>query len=306
MSELESPAPVEEPAAPPEVVAEPEPQAAAPVLDEEAAFDAQLVEQTIDLPEGEKLVPLSAVTTLREKLKDAKAALRTASEGTTKAQQLEARVDALSQQLAQVAPKAQAYDAAVAAQQPTPEPSPEDDQEALAFAQNLDLYTADGKPDVAKAKAILGIVDKRAASKARDSVAPLAQHTVRQQSQVMLQRAMATTLPNGEKPDPATLEAIWGRLDPSLTATKEGAQQAFVAALGYSRATAPAAKATTTRAADGTFVKADIPAPLHSEKAGGKDAPSLALSEHEKKYLAQEGITEAEYLKSTPPWMKGR
>lgn len=278
--------------------------AAAP-LDEDAQLDAALAEQTIDLPEGEKLVPLSAVTTVREKLKESKAALRTATEGSARAQQLEQRIDELSQQLAQVAPKAQAYDAAVAAQQPVHHAPPEEDAEALAFAQNLDLYTAEGKPDVAKAKAILGIVDKRATQQAQAQVGPLARHTISQQSQVMLARAKATVLPNGAKPDPEALDAIWGRLDPAITATKEGAQQAFVVALGYSRGTAQAA-APVARATDGTFTKADLPAPLHTEQAGGKDTPSLALNETERKYLKASGMTEAEYVKAAQaaPWLR--
>ena len=295
---------IAEPEAPETAVAE------APVEEPIAAVDDEndpSLADVIEVPDSSavdgtvKLVPLAAVTKARGDLKALKAELQQAKDGSARAQQLEQRIDQLSQQVANLGPKAQAYDAALAAQQRQPEP--QDDTEATEFATALDLYDREGKPDIAKARKILGVVDHRAGQVAQQQVRPLAQHTVTTQSQTMLARAKATTLPNGEKPDPGMLEAIWSRLDPALTATKEGAQQAFIAAMGYSRATAPSG---TPRKADGTFAKADIPAPLHTEKAGGKDTPSVSLSEAERKYIKQEGITESEYLKSQPAWMTRR
>jgi len=280
------------------------------------ALEADLTADVIEVPDSSavdgtvKLVPLAAVTKAREALKTAKAELQTAKDGSAKAQQLEQRIDQLSQQIAQLGPKAQAYDAAVAAQQQQPrQVEPQDDTEAIDFATALDLYTAEGKPDVTKARKILGVVDARAGHVAQRQIQPLAQHTVQQQSQSMLARAKVTTLPNGEKPDPATLEAIWSRLDPALTATKEGAQQAYIAAMGYSRAMGPSATSpAATRGADGKFApKADLPAPLHTEKAGGRDLPSgPPLSDKERKYLKDAGISEKEYHESanSAPWLR--
>src|SRR5688572_3508456 len=85
---------------------EPEPVVAAPV-DEDAALDQEIAEQTIDLPEGEKLVPLSAVTTLRGKLSEAKTALKTATEGSTKQAQLEQTVQQLQARITEWQPYVQ-------------------------------------------------------------------------------------------------------------------------------------------------------------------------------------------------------
>lgn len=258
-----------------------------------------------------KYVPASALAGARGELKELKAQLKQATEGSAKAQQLADQIQQMQGHLQQLSAKAQAYDAAVAAQQSQRQPEPvEDDSEAIELAQDLDLYTPEGKPNVEKARKILARMDKRAESHARKAVSPLAQHTVSQQSQIMLARAKATTAPNGQKPDPAILDAIWQRLDPALTATPDGAKQAFAAAMGYTALTAQAqpagAKPQAQRGADGKFAKADIPDPLYTEKAGGKDSPHVALSDGEKKYLKEVGMSEADYIKAaeSAPWLK--
>lgn len=284
---------------------------------EEPAVERDVAEDTLEIPDSSveggtvKYVPASALAGARGELRELKAKLATATEGSAKAQQLEQQIQQLNQHVQTLSAKAQAYDAALAAQQQRPqETAPEDDAEAIELAQVLDLYTPEGKPDVAKARKAMGIVDKRAESKAQQHVAPLAHHTVTQQSQIMLARAKNTTAPNGAKADPQMLEAIWSRLDPQLTATQEGAKQAWVAALGYSAAMAQQGKQPEQRprTATGQFAsQQEIPPPLHTEKAGGKDTPpSMALSEQEREYCKREGITEAEYLKSASnaPWLR--
>lgn len=289
--------------------AEPEAQPA----DDDAALEASIAEQTIEVPDSSaqdgkvKLVPLSAVTSVRDKLKDAKAALAVATEGSAKAQTLERRIDELSAQLAQLGPKAQAYDAAVAAQQQRPQqgPTPEDRAELEEIARDLDLYNADGTPNLERATRIRDREHRLAQRVAQQAVAPLAHHTVTQQSNAMLERAKNTAAPNGVKPDPATLQAVWARLDPALTATPDGAKQAWAVALGYTTAMQQAGT-PAPRAADGKFAKADVPPPLYSEKAGGKDTASVQLSDKERDYIKREGITEAEYMKSmnSAPWLR--
>lgn len=254
------------------------------------------------------LVPLAAVKGARAEIKELKQKLASATEGSARAQQLEARLDELSAQLAQLGPKAQAYDAAVAAQNQRPrEDRPEDDQEAVELAQVLDLYTAEGKPDIAKARKTLALMDKRAQVHSRAAVEPLANHTISQQSRVMLDRAKNTAAPNGQKPDPKTLESIWARLDPRLTATPDGAKQAWAVALGYSAALAPAGQTTQRdRTTDGKFAKAELPAPLHTEKAGGRDVPDGQLDAADRKYIKDTGMTEKEFLEAAAraPWLR--
>lgn len=300
---------------PPAETQEPEQQTAVEQDTVERDVDSDVLEIPDSSVEGGKVkyVPASALAGARAELRELKDELKVAKEGSSKAQQLEARIDELSQQIAQIAPKAQAYDAAVAAQQTRTTQPAEDDTEAREFAQALDLYTAQGEPDVAKARKILGVVDKRAKTHAEQQVAPLAQHTVQSQSQVMLARAKATKAPNGQAPDPTVLEAIWSRLDPALTATPEGAKQAWAVALGYSAVMAQPAQQTTqqqpARGADGKFAKQreDIPDPLYTERAGGRDTPAaVPLSEKEKQYIKDMGMTEKDYLDAAnnAPWMR--
>lgn len=269
------------------------------------AVERDVEQDTLEIPDSTspdgkvRYVPASALAGARGELKELKGELAKAREGSAKAQQLEARIDELSAQIAQIAPKAQAYDAALAAQQAHRDPDPTDDAEAIELAQTLDLYTAEGKPDIAKAKRTLALMDKRAGALAEAKVAPLAQHTVQSMSNVMLARAKATKAPNGAAPDPKILDQVWSRLDPRLTATVDGAKQAWNAALGFTMATQEAQPAQ--RAPNGQFTKKDdIPAPLHTEKAGGRDLPDggLALNDKERAYIKKAGMTEKEYLES--------
>lgn len=279
-------------------------------LDPEFARDVISVPDSSAQDGAVKLVPLAALTSTRSQLKELKSQLQTATEGSAKAQHLEAKIDDLSRQLAQLGPKAQAYDAALAAQahQPQRQAEPEDDTDAAELAGVLDLYTAEGKPDIAKARKAMAVMGKLAKAESAQAVGPLTRHTVQQHSNIMLARAMNSAAPNGLKPDPATLKQVWSQLDPSLTATPEGAKQAWAVAMGYTAIARPAGAqppSQATRGTDGKFVAASIPAPLHTEKAGGKESPNtLPLNDQERKYLKDSGMTEKEYLASTPPWMR--
>lgn len=293
-----------------QVEAAPVEEAAVESPAEESVVEREVESDTLEIPDSSqeggkaRYVPLSALDGARKEAKGLKAELEAAREGSAKAQQLEQRLAELEGHIQQIAPKAQAYDAALMAQR-QPQPAVDEDEgEAIELAQSLDLYTKEGQYDIAKAKKMLAIMDKRAGQLAEAKVAPLAQHTVRNASNVMLARAKATKAPNGAAPDPAILDQIWSRLDPGLTATVEGAKQAWVAALGYSSSVGE-----KPRAADGKFVKQDIAPPLHTEKAGGKDGPPhTALDERDKKYIKDMGITEKDFLESASkaPWLRGR
>lgn len=310
VQEQQPPLPTAQPAGQP-------PAAQAAPLDEDAAFDAELEQQAIALPEGDKLVPLSAVTTVRAKLREVNDKLAQATEGSARAQTLEQQVAELTAQLQQLAPRAQAYDAAVAAQHAAPaqpqQPSPEETQQLESIARIFDFYKTDGTFDLDKAKAHRDLVRHEAQTISQQAVAPIANHAIAQASQAWLRSAKAFAAPNGEKPDPTVLDNIWSRLDPRLTATKEGAQQAWVAALGYTRAAATAAAAAQPGAQPGApqggqppAAQEEIPPPLFTERAGGRDAQPVTLSEKEQKYLKDTGMSEKEYLESAnrAPWLR--
>jgi hypothetical protein len=290
---------VDDPPPPPE----PEPQQAAPP-DEDAAFDAELEKQAIDIPDGEKLVPLSAVTTVRGKLKEQRAAAEAAK--TESANERSAR-EALEQQLRDAQPVLMAAQALLAQQQQqAPQPHGEQpDPLAERLAKLTDLYGQDGQPDAKRGKELAAVVRELASEIVKQEVAPIHQQTVQSQSSLMLQRALATKGPNGQQPAPEAIKAMWSKLDPSITSTVEGARWAWTLAMGTTAMSA--APDTRQRGADGKFVTQPPPDPLYTERAGGRvEATRTPLSEMERKIIKDLGMTESEYLKADDrPW-KGR
>lgn len=298
--------PTEEPPAPE--------QAAAPDtplnIDDDAAVDTALDQAAINLPDGDKLVPMSEAGKVgrayREKLKELKAELDGAKTTAARANELEQQIAHLSQTLQQYQPYVQAYSAMV--QQAQQVATPEDDPVSVEYAQLMELYTVDGKPDVGRARKALAIFERLSQQHAQASVAPIQQQNIQQRSAYNLARAKNTVLPSGVKADPQMLDFVWQQLDPRLTATPEGAKQALVAALGYTNLSAATQTPQKPRGANGQFAaqpSEPVGEPLFTEKAGGKDTPNtLPLSEAERKYLKDVGMTEKDYLASTPPWMR--
>jgi hypothetical protein len=284
-------------APPPEPPAEP----AAPV-DEDAALEAAIDEQAIDIPDGEKLVPLSALTSLRGKFKEYKAQLADASTKAGKTSELEARLAEAQRQIDAATPYVQAYQQLQQQQQPAePKESAEDVAELKDIATELDLYTPTGDLDIERARRVQTRQMKMADRVVQQHIAPMQQQSVQQASVAMFRSALATKAPSGATVDPGILKEVWQRLDPSVTATKEGAIQAWNVALGYSVATgkggvpAPAAP------------KAEVPDPLFSEKDGGRTASAaITMTDGDKRAAKDMGLTEAEYAKEVEkmPWRR--
>jgi hypothetical protein len=286
--------PVTPPTDPPpaEPVAEPDPPAAP--VDADAAIDAEIESSAIDVDGTDKLVPLSAVTKLRERVKTERTERQKLAERAAKADQYE-------QQLAQQAPYLQAAQALLAARQAAPqaEPAapPPDDTEARELAASLDLYKPDGTPDVDKAAKVLALMDKRADSKADARMQPVLQHTAQQQAQVMLARAKATVAPNGLKADPAVLERVWATADPRQVANHDYAKWLWTVAYGLSHMDKAVAAQSATPPPD---------PPLYTEKAGGQDAASVKLDAVDMKLAKELGMSQADYAKqaASMPWGK--
>lgn len=293
MSEAELLAPVQNPDAP-APVADPPPVAAAPETpeQEDAALDKLIEEQAIDLPDGtDKLVPLSAVTTARAKLTKAREQLAEAKQGSAKASELETKVADLERQLNHALPYVQAYQAAL--QQPqTPAatgPTPQERAALEEIAKDYDFYKPDGALDLERAGRHQARIRKEAEAIAQQQIAPIQQQTESARSASFLASAKLTKAPSGQQPDPEILETVWSRLDPKLTATKEGAIQAWNVALGYSVAMG---KAIT---AEKPAPKTELPPPLLTERAGGRETPGATLTEDDKRMARQLNISDKEY-----------
>lgn len=315
-----TPPPEPEAVAPPEQQAAPEPQLN---IDDDAAVDQALDNAAIDLPDGDKLVAKSQAgqiaSSYRGKIKELKAELEQTRTTAQRATQLESQIAQLQQQVQQLTPYAQAFQAhQQAAQQP--QQNAQEDAEAEEYAKVLDLYQPDGKPDIARAKKALAAIDRLATRKAEATVAPIQQTQVQERAAYNLARAKNTELAGGVKADPAILDLVWRQLDPALTATPEGAKQAFIAALGYSHLTKAASPAQPAaqpgqpqRAPNGRFQPQQpsqpVGDPLFTEKAGGRDTPAdQPLSAHELSYIKAAGITEKDYRESAKnaPWLNRR
>ena len=288
----------------PQKVDQPPPADAAPPLNPPAPVVEDAEPEVIEIPTGEKLVPLTALENARAKVKDIKAERDALKASADASAAKDARLLELQQQLEQVTPYAQAYQAAVEAQRNQPPPKTEPTQAELAkferVAKSLDFYKADGSGlDLDRAKAHMDLIREEAQEIARAQVEPWQQQTLATQADTMLQRALITKAPDGAQPDPEVLKAVWARLDPKLTATTQGAAQAWSIALGHSVALGKGPK------------KAEpIPDPLLVEKAGGKDGgPTFTLTAADKQIARDLGMTEKEYqaevAKMPQGWGKG-
>jgi hypothetical protein len=314
MERVEPQTPEPAPAVPP---AAPEPPAALNVEDD-AAVDAAIQVNAIQVPDGEALIPSSDVgkvaQSYRAQLKAVKTELANAKEGSAKIPQLEQQIAQLTQAVQQMQPYVQAYQQ-IAAQPQTPVAPKEPeipDHEAEQYARTYDLYKPDGSGqlDLDRGRKIVTdmrrIAKEAATEAARSEVAPIQQQTVQAQAKHMLDRAKNTVLPNGAKVDASMLEYVWSRVPAEVTSTPEGAQQAFLAALGYTVGMAKPeqmaewAKPQPARGQNGQFqaAAAPIPEPVPRETSGGQppNAPTQ-LTDAEQKFLSQTGMSEADYLK---------
>lgn len=269
----------------------PDPPAPEPVAEEG--------DDVIEIPTGEKLVTLTALTNARAKTKELKDKVAELEATAGQSAAKDAQLAALQQQLEQAMPLAQAYQAAVEAQRNQPpakqEPTPAEMAKFEKVAKQLDFYKTDGTLDLDRAKSHMELIREEAAEIARASVQPIHQQNISQQSSLMYQRALITKGADGAQPDPEILRTYWGRVDPNLTATPEGAAQIWNAALGATYAIGKAPK------------KQDpIPDPLLVEKAGGRDVEAgITMTPADSRLARELGMTDKEYQAEVGKMPKG-
>jgi hypothetical protein len=292
----DTPAPALEPVAETPV---PEPQAApAQPADPEAEFDAAVEASAIDVPDGDRLVPLvplSAVTKLREKLR------------TVKQQQavpdpaLVQRLEQAEARAREAEPLAQAFRAIQNSQpqqqaQPVQQPV-EDMSELSEIAKDFDFYKPDGTPDLEKAKRHQDRVVRTAQTIAERQTAPLVQHTLSGEAQRNRARAQATVHPvTKQSADPAILDSLI-----SHVAKQEGGLATLANPETMKQIWLNAYALTTLRAESAPAVQPDrretpVP-PVVTERSGGGNAGQpKGLSVAEKRAAKEAGMTEKQYL----------
>jgi len=273
----------------PEPVAEPTPPPEPPPVDDDAAIEAN----AIDIPDGDRLVPLSVVAPLREKV-------RTLKPEAERAKQLEAELAQLREQTEKTKPVVEAARAIVEQMQrqavPPPAPPPEDTGELEAIARDLDLYRPDGTPDVDRARRIREREVATAKRMADEATAPIRIESLRDKAIYNLERAKHTADASGRKPDPKVLDAYWDHLSRQpggldLLANPQNARHVWNQAYTdtFASQTSPTAH----------LPKVEPPPPvLHTETPGGKASALPTLTATDRRTAKDLGISEAEYAKT--------
>lgn len=304
---IDSSAPVEQPVAdaPPADVAPDQPveQATAPVADvDDDPLEPEIAAQVIDIPDGDKLVPLSA-------LKGARTELKTLKQAAKDTPALKAALEQAQKQLEQTAPMVEAFKAWQQAQQYQPPvqqpqaPPVEDTTDLEDLARTFDFYKPDGTVDLDKARKVQAHTQKQAESIAQQYTTPLVTNVLEARVNENLGRAMATAHPvTGEKADPQILNALVQQIRQQPDGLKtlsnpEAMKQIWLNA--YSLSTfkqKPAAAAAPAKEA--------VAPPLVTERAGGQIQGARTLSSLEKRAAKDAGMTEAEYLAEAKkmPW----
>jgi hypothetical protein len=285
--------PVEAPPAEPDAP----PVDAAPPIDPDAALDAVIEANTVELPSGERLAPVepqkNAIIALRRELKEAK-------QGSKRAEALEAQLAQMQQQLAALQPEADAFRAirTQALVQPPPTgPTAEDTRELEEVARDYDFYRADGSLDTDRANRHLVRVRKEAEKIAQAQVAPLQRQSLQQQVQSNVQRALATTHPvNGDTVDAGILQALVQQVATQpggleTLADPEAMKQMWLNAYTLSSLN-PARKRSEAAP------QAAVVPPVVTERSGGAaESKSAPMSAAERRAAKEMGLSEAAYLK---------
>lgn len=262
-----------------------EPAAEAPATPPpaQAATEDTEPEGTIVNPGGEKLVPLGALASVREKVREKESALAAKDAEIAALKDKASKWDAAAGEWQAVQPlirqiKNGQY------QQPAPA-KPVVNEKAVEYAKFLDLYKTDGTPDVERAQRILDLNAAQAQEAARHVVQPLYQHTAQQQSALLREKVAATQAPNGVTVDRAILDQIWSMVPPEMSARPE------VAAMLWRQALADTVL-------QGKY-KAPVtppPPPAHTESLGG-NAPTRELSQIDRNAMQAASIKPSDYEK---------
>src|SRR5713101_1462653 len=115
---------------------------------------------------------------------------------------------------------------------PSPSAAPPADPQAELLAKTLDLYTADGKPDLVRANTVRALVSQTAQQIAQQTVAPYQERSAQEQSARNFQVALSVKDANGRSPSPQALAQIWRTIPAAQTADPNVASILALTALG--------------------------------------------------------------------------
>lgn len=155
--------------------------------------------EVVTTPGGEQLVPLSALRAVRGQLKE----LRPQAQ----------RVADLEREIAESRPYVEFLRNNPQVLHPAPAPAPSplpsaEDTHADTYARRFDLYTAEGKPDLVRAKAILDDTRSLARQEAEKVLQPVQERTDMAQAAANLQWLTGLTDATGQKVNPQIVDEV--------------------------------------------------------------------------------------------------
>jgi len=178
-------------------------------------------------------------------------------------------------------------------QLPTAEPVPAPNApnpQLEQMAKTLELYTADGKPDVGRATVLAEMIDAQATARTdqmiKERVDPLAAQTASGQSAANYQRLLQTRLPDGSQVDKEIFDHWWNALGAQHTQDPTVAATAVLQAIGQ-------------QVLAGKPFKKAPPAPgvpLVTDAAGGRGGP-VRLSAAQERIAKEIGVTPEQFKK---------
>lgn len=271
------------PGLPPEATTQESPT---PEASPQSEPQAQADETEVELyeHEGQKLVPLGAVVSLRKEIQALK-------QQAAKVPQLEQTVNEMRPYVDFVS----RHPAQPQSPQETASASPASDPALDTYAKRFDLYTSDGKPDVERARAIQDENRRIAREEASRLIEPVALQAYEQRAGLNVSQILSTTKDAEGRPlDQQYLGEAIAQLASGLAGDRAQVYQLLsdpsVAAVLADNALGRQARATRATPAP---TPPQNP-PLHVERAGGSQV--LTLSDVERGRARRYGLTDEQAL----------
>lgn len=179
----------------------------------------------------------------------------------------------------------------------TPEPkadAPTVDPNTLALAKTLDLYDANGQPDVQRAQTIRSLIDTTAKQHAAAAVQPFEQSRAQQASAANFNHALAIKDANGRSPSKEALTHLWRNMPAEKTADPQVAAMLALTALGYDTLAGKAA------------IQPPAKPVLETESSGGAPRNAKPMSELETTIAKERGVPAGKWSDLTKGHNSGR
>lgn len=272
---------------------------------EDTSGEAQIPEEpepegTITIPQG-KVVPLGAVQAERGKRKEAETKLAATIAEVEPLKQKAQKYDEAAQYLQQAQPIIEALrarpDLVELAKNPPPKQTakgPLSDEQAIEHAKALDLYKADGAPDVDRAQSVAKLYAGIAEQKTQQAIAPFQQNAALQAS--MQNKNYILGLKDGAGNalvDPTALNTVWKDVPPELSSRPEVANLLYLTALGLQTQSGKAPRSAPT-------------APLHTESLGGGKPGPETLTRTDEAFMRASTMPQKEFVQTRNSYKEGQ